>query len=447
MKRLKIKLTDNDYQGSQLTDFGIDSNSNSEALTSLRFLAETTINEFADKQKENLLIFPHCLNASHKDIKCGDTIFSIQNNKIITSNYLGFVGYGNVEISITSRFDKGESNCFLHYMLQKVFAINLFDLQLSKENQSIWDFLIYLFPYYLKRAVRQGIFKKYQRQHYNDSKVRGTIDVSRHIRHNMPFNGKIAYSTREYSYDNNLTQLIRHTIEYINTHPLGGKNILRCDSETQQAVSQIIAATPSYNRNSRERILASNVKPERHPYFTEYAFLQQLCTKILRREKISLGGDSNEKVYGLIFDGAWLWEKYLKTVIEKIGFTHYDNKERKLKEYLFEDDKEEIYPDFYHKELNFVLDAKYKWKKDKIVRDDLFQIISYMHCLEADKGGLIYPKQHIDAKLEHEYRTLKGYGGNVYQFYLDISNSNDFYSFCTEMKDCENKLVKEIQQI
>ena len=37
---------------------------------------------------------------------------------------------------------------------------------------------------------------------------------------NIPFMGKIAYTTREHSYNNNLTQLVRHTIEYIKTHPL-----------------------------------------------------------------------------------------------------------------------------------------------------------------------------------------------------------------------------------
>ena len=65
------------------------------------------------------------------------------------------------------------------------------------------------------------MYKQYITRKNNDANVRGVIDVNRHIRYNKPFNGKIAYSTREYSYDNDVTQLIRHTIEFISTYDGG----------------------------------------------------------------------------------------------------------------------------------------------------------------------------------------------------------------------------------
>ena len=51
--------------------------------------------------------------------------------------------------------------------------------------------------------------------------VCGTIDVQRHIRMNIPFNGKVACKTREHSYDNFTTELIRHRIEFIKTSEFG----------------------------------------------------------------------------------------------------------------------------------------------------------------------------------------------------------------------------------
>lgn len=63
--------------------------------------------------------------------------------------------------------------------------------------------------------MRKVIFKTYICNEYNDGNVRGAIDVARHIRKNTPFTGKIAYSQREYSYDNYLIELARHTIEHI----------------------------------------------------------------------------------------------------------------------------------------------------------------------------------------------------------------------------------------
>ena len=44
-----------------------------------------------------------------------------------------------------------------------------------------------MFPFYLKKALRQGLYKEYHKQNYNDSNVRGTIDINRHLGKNIPF--------------------------------------------------------------------------------------------------------------------------------------------------------------------------------------------------------------------------------------------------------------------
>lgn len=60
--------------------------------------------------------------------------------------------------------------------------------------------------------------------HISERTGRGIpIDVARHMKKNTPFIGNIAYSQREYSYDNDLMELVRHTIEYIK-----GKNVEEC---------------------------------------------------------------------------------------------------------------------------------------------------------------------------------------------------------------------------
>lgn len=61
-----------------------------------------------------------------------------------------------------------------------------------------------MFPYYLKTAMRKGLFKRYIRHRYNDGNVKGSIDIARHIEKNTPFTGSVVYSQREFSYDNSL---------------------------------------------------------------------------------------------------------------------------------------------------------------------------------------------------------------------------------------------------
>ena len=106
------------------------------------------------------------------------------------------------------------------------------------------NLLIFMFPRLLREALKQGLFKQYVKREYNDCNIRGTIDVNRHLRYNYPPNGRIAYRTKEFSYDNTLTQLIRHTIEYMNTLPMG-RAILNGCKETEECVRMIVQATPS----------------------------------------------------------------------------------------------------------------------------------------------------------------------------------------------------------
>lgn len=350
-----------------------------EKLTDIEILNIGDLSSIANKnlidlQKENpdLLVFPQTLGQYRDDVEKSH-IFSLDEENLTTYNLMGFVGRNSSQLTISSRFAKDDNNdYFLHYMLQKVFSINLLKFDQTPNKENIWDFLLYLFPYYLKKAYSHGIYKAYKKEEYNDSNVKGTIDVKRHILRNIPFMGKIAYTTREHSYNNNLTQLVRHTIEHIKTHPFGS-GVLTNDSEVRDIVSKFIFVTEkTFNNNSRQKIISANLKPVSHPYFTEYTALQKICLKILRHGKITFGKEK-DKVYGLLFDGAWLWEEYLNKVLKDCGFEHPKNKTSSGAIYLFSDSRSyKRYPDFWKE--NFILDAKYKNLTEPIDRNDMNQM-------------------------------------------------------------------------
>lgn len=409
-------------------------------LDILKKLAEPTISELSLEDNPNLLVFPQNLQV-YGD-KIGDAhIFEVKNQGIVTGNIMGFIGCGNTKVGISSRFAQSGDDYFLHYMLEKVFAINMFDLQFNSDEESIFDFLLYLFPSFLKRAIQQGVFREYQTRLYNDANVKGRIDVSRHIRQNIPFTGRIAYTTREYAYDNQLTQLIRHTIEYISRHRFAG-NILHNDEDTIDAVKRICQVTESYNRNERQKVMNQNLRPISHPYYGEYRPLQQLCLQILRQEEMKYGRDDNE-IYGILFDGAWLWEEYLNTFLSDIGFVHPRNKDGIGHKSLFTDRSKWCYPDFFSAQM--VLDAKYKWYNDwdNVQTKDLYQVISYMHILNLMQGGYVVP---IDWKgIKPPTKTLNGMGGDMSVFGMDVSYNTNLYSdYSRYMKKVEEELKNEI---
>ena len=68
--------------------------------------------------------------------------------------------------------------------------------------------LAIIFAMQIARAYRKGIYRRYRTYENNDSKLKGRIDVARHIRLNPIFNGNIAYSSREYTADNDMNRMI-----------------------------------------------------------------------------------------------------------------------------------------------------------------------------------------------------------------------------------------------
>jgi 5-methylcytosine-specific restriction endonuclease McrBC regulatory subunit McrC len=417
---------------------------NQDDIKNLSLLAGKNIKDIVN-ENSNLLIFPRSLNKYHDDID-ENRIFSLSEDQLITGNIMGFIGINDTQLSIVSRFDTGEYDFFPHYMLQKVFSLNIFDLKTGYENNSVWDFLHYLFPYFLNNAVRQGLYKTYIRNDYNNEKINGTVNIKKHISQNIPFNGKIAYTVREHSFDNAITQLIRHTVEYVKTLPLGN-GVLSSNNETRENVKIILENTPRYNKNNRVKIISQNSKILNHPYFTKYALLQKICLQILRKKKITFGADKN-KIYGILFDGAWLWEEYLNKVFleNNIGLHHPRNREKRGFDYLFKGEQR-IYPDFVKrkkatKTAYYVGDAKYKHLDTKTSETDYYQLITYMYRYECNKGYLFFPyssdgtgyKRPRELDGDTKDRTITEIGLKIEQ------SKSDFRDFKKSMKDAEAEM-------
>ncbi|MEI0488675.1 restriction endonuclease [Brachyspira pulli] len=453
-----IKLKDNTKHGRLIN---IKENISEEDIVSIKEIAGKTISNV----KDNIIIFPNSIKGS-KDLEEDSRIFDIINDSLVTNNIMGFISYNNTQIKISSRFAVNDNeDYFLHYMLMKVLSLNIVNLEHSKDYDDSFDFLIYMFISFFKKALRQGLFKQYKLIKHNDTNVKGSIDINRYIKNNIPFNGKISYNTREYSYDNNIMQLIRHTIEYINTK---NRYILSYDSEIKNYVQQIFYSTSSYERNKRESIINKNLKKLSHPYYYEYEPLRKICIQILRHEKLKYGSNDNT-VYGLLFDGAWLFEEYLNTFLSKENFIHTENKIGRKSLYLLDNNKWKIYPDFYKlsDENNIVLDAKYKnldnvnkEDGDSIQREDRLQIISYAYTLNAKKAGFIYPLEELnytDANkitrigvLNNAYNSYADCG--IYKYVLKIpsTKSNGEYfqnikEFAEVMKGIEDELIKVLK--
>lgn len=435
----------------------------------LRYLSSHSLSEMKNDKGCDILVFPHSFKETKDEI--GDSyVLSYAEDKegstesITTGNLVGFIECNGMDIRIHSRFSYGENDevkdYFLYYMLGKVLSLNFFDLNTSSSHDdAIFDFLLFFFPKLLKEAMSQGMYKKYVYHEYNDANVRGVIDINRHIRRNIPANGKIAYRTREFSYDNPVTQLIRHTIEFIRRKTFG-KAVLHNDPDTEGYVQQIIQATPSFQPRQMQSVINENLRPVSHPYYTKYAALQKLCLRILRHEKLSYG-ENGDKIHGILIDAAWLWEEYIAQVLsERTGMKHYTRKSSPY--HLLEKDGrgiQKIIPDYLDVDNKIVADAKYI----PLIKDELsaekaapvyYKTIMYMYRFDAKKGFLFHPvaKKKDDETgeivaegneqvIENDY-TIEGREDcHLYKVGLVVEENGDWASYRKTMKDREEDFL------
>ncbi len=92
--------------------------------------------------------------------------------------------------------------------------------------------------------------------------------------------------------------------------------------------------------------------------------LQKLCLTILQLHKHYIG-NGKEKIQGVLFDGAWLWEEYIDTLVST-DFYHPKNKGGSGSQRLFSRYLGTkiglVYPDFIgrNQENRIIADTKYR---------------------------------------------------------------------------------------
>ena len=420
------------------------------------------IKELRNSEEKTILVYPQSFSDTADEVG-EQAVFDITKRdadgnpiEFWTRNLVGFFSYKGQEVTISSRFSgKGNDN-FLYYMLARVAGINLLNLDFSSQNKDKGlNLMIFLFPKLLKEALGQGLFKQYIYKEYNDANVRGPIDINRHIRSNIPFNGRVAYRTREFSYDNPVTQLVRHAIEWIKISPWG-QAILNCDEITRSFVQEIVAATPTYEARLRQEIINQNLRPATHPYYTSWQPLQEFCLRLLRYESLSYGADKKNKIHGLLIDAAWLWEEYIGQVLsENTDIKHYTRKNSHY--HLFKDKDgafQKIIPDYYDGD-KIVADAKYiplNRSRDldaERAAPIYYKTIMYMYRFNTKKGYLFHPIRQNESegkKVLSETFEIDGRSDcSLTKIGLVIDEESKNYSeFREEMKRRETAFQQEI---
>lgn len=363
----------------------------------------------------------------------------------------------NITLQIKSRLDVNCKNevskpYFLSTMLLRD-KVKLSNNTIPSNEDEIFDYLLlFWFIERLERACLKGYYKTYRRFEGNDDKVKGTLDIARHIRLNMgQKNGRIAYSYRENTINNYLNQLIVAAYNHLKNkyYDLVEDNFDSND-ELKNIITFLTNETDFSNTNTKA-VLKNNLKTISHPYFTEYEELRLICLRILRDEGISIfDGESNNGTQGILFYLPELWEKYLEnkliknalpenvTVKSQFEIRNFGCKQSAGSDYEF---KQRTYPDyvfFYNDKPFMILDAKCKPKWEDAakggsvsdVMEDYNKCIRDMVAANSHATGVIFPTNRT-FDMDNEESTAGNISDrdNVEKFCHQISefNNTDFF--------------------
>ena len=395
--------------------------------------------------------------------------------RLDTGNLMGVLKFREagvrVQVEVLSRFDNGNNNFFLNYLLSRAFDVAWGNEHVAATNPSVLDLLLDLaFVRRLGEAARGGMFRQYRIFRNNDWEFRGRLDITRHIRENMPQMRGIAYEKREMSIDvpvNRMLLLAAMAIKKRRPELFerneGARDALRTLYVNISTPGDVRTAL-SY-RDCREPII--------HPFHRDrWESVRQLARMILEEERWTLFNEADaENVCGVVFDGSWLWEEYLASVLVPMGFRHCMRGGEGLPLYRVSG-KRKFYPDFYLPETagrkSVIFDAKYKRFAPNGQRSDVHQIFCYLLLSGATLGGLLFPP--IDQEVESdddrncdEYRredngwsqkkelnTPYSSAGNpicwsCFSFAAVPSNISDWNAFNEYMEAQEEKLVSGIK--
>ncbi len=303
--------------------------------------------------------------------------------KIFSDNYVGFLQIENQTISILPKIEDTEdinkNNLkYLLFMLSKANNINLKNEDISdidSEKLSIFEIFIKIFTRELIREFQRGIYKEYQSQRDNLTKLLGKYLVLDNLKFNFK-NEKIYCEFDEFSENNELNQLFLFAIKYLQNF-----SNLRELKEIEIMLNEV-----TFTHIRIEDIdIKFNRLNERFKKSYELAIL-------LLKHLMPINSKSKNSGFVFLFKMYNLFESFIASIVKDI----YENS-CKIQNNKKLCDKFNIKPDiviYEDDKPKLIIDTKYKkveFKKD-IKESDIYQVFTYAKVYECENIILLYPK-------------------------------------------------------
>ena len=361
-------------------------------------------------------------------------VFGEENGIWQTRQYIGLLEYEQSQIVIASRFDEANPRpFFLWYLIESFLGESMVSLESAGGacQKNLFDeLLIVRLAIQLQKAFQKGGLRAYSSFHRNDGRVRGVIDVPRHIRENLELdNGRMAYRIQAYSLDNPWNILFLQACAAARRRfPDLVRRLNRRFPEFSAALRTLAQAAPGWEEASQSQILRRTERSITNPIYRDWESVRLAARSVLRRMGARPDKNGAPIVTGVLLDIDRLWERLLEDKLFLGAKKPFSQQSRCVL-----GGHVELRPDFYFPALGTVLDAKNRsaWEKTlpsaraveslrrageenrpdspqagspegkwsellnppDAVRDNVYQILGYMLALGCSQGGVVFPSR------------------------------------------------------
>lgn len=324
-----------------------------------------------------------------------------------TGNYVGRFTFQKIEFDIRSRF----GDAFMQRMLNFANDIYIddgfspaerFDADKTDYARAL---LFMMFVQALEKAFLLGLPKAYRNVPHHDLALRGRIDISRFVRHDLPFAGKVSSVAREQAPSQPIIDVLAKAIRVIGGSD-GGTQVLQRVAHVRTQLGPLRSNRPVGRAEVRQ---AKADKALLNPVFAPYRKVLELAEMIIELQSARESSKGDTHAPGFLVNIAELFEIYVGKLLAR-HFPAWQVSSPAIPLHAGRFYQRNIIPDIVMEhedgERVAVLDTKYKrmhfrgrsqYGMGDVDREDFFQIATYMSHFEHLRGkrlvlgGLLYP--------------------------------------------------------
>ena len=321
--------------------------------------------------------------------------FVIVHRGVRFRHYVGVLQIGQLTIEILPKADKEENANKNHWQSVLISMLktcrlltieSLSNAQLRLQQHFILDLYFELFLQEVEKLLHEGLIKKYKNITENHSVMRGRMDFSKQIQHNIIHKTRFFVEHSTYDFDHLLNQILSQTISVLQrivTNPLLLDKLQRLRLYFPK-VKNINAQPYHFHHLQFDR------KSQR------YRTALEISRLILLNYSPDIRG-GNHDVLAMLFDMNVLFETFIFRQLKRLEYSEnievIGQPSRKF--WTNPKSSRNLRPDILIQKEgeNIILDTKWKVLKRLSPNDeDLRQMYAYANVFNASKTILIYPK-------------------------------------------------------